>query len=179
MSCIAVGICGIITKTRGGVITTIILGSVAMVTAVAGAIIDSYRLSELSGLLTCVQVEAGAKLPGYSAETLDCKVLYTALDRKSNVHEYFCSITGKSHVYCKIYQPNGKYTCDDVRVTLPSVFKSSTAICSVIVRCSIVLAAVGCSIVCCTGTAKKETATKPEELPDNVLIGVNSNPKAY
>ena len=169
---IAVGICGIITKSRGGVITIIILGSIAMLTAVAGAIIDSFTLTNLSDLESCQTIPAWRMV---TYRDVKCSLLSGASD---SVVRCFCK-RSKYNDNCIIYKPNPNYTCDDVLVTLPSLLKSSIGVCSVIAFCSIVLAAVGRSIVCCTGTAKKETATKPEEQPVNMILGVDSNPKAY
>ena len=182
---IAIGVCGIITKNRGGVIAIIILGSSAMLIAVAGAIIDSYRLSELSSLTTCVKVDSKTYAYSISGATDDTSVsamssACLSLFNDYNVPKDRCLCTSSENANCNSFQPNSKYACDDIMVTLPSVLKASIAICSIIAFCSIVLAAVGCSIVCCTGTAKEEkTTADPEEQPDNVVIGVNSNPKAY
>ena len=171
---IAVGICGIIAKSRGGVITIIILGSIAMLTAVAGAIIDSSTLTKLSYLESCQFIPARRTV---TYRDVDCDLLSGASEPEVRC---FCK-RSKYNSNCIIYNPKKKSndTCDEILVTLPSLLKSSVAVCSVIAFCSIVLAAVGCSIVCCTGTAKKEIATKPEELPDNKILGVDSNSKAY
>ena len=181
---IAIGICGMITKNRGGVIAIIILGSFAMLIAVAGAILDSYRLSELSSLKTCVKVDKkyAYSISGATDDTSVSAVNAACLYRFNDytVPKDRCLCTSSENTNCNIFHPNSKYACDDVMVTLPSVLKASIAMCSIIAFCSIVLAAVGCSIVCCTGTAKKEkTTTDPEVQPDNIVIGVDSNPKAY
>ena len=185
---IAIGICGIITKNRGGVITIIVLGSIAMLIAVAGAILDSYRLSYFSSLITCVKVEGWSSDYDISGATDDTSSSAIDVACSRSFSDYTlpkdrCLCTSSSNAGCQSFQPNSKYTCDDIMLTLPSVLKSSIAICSVIAFCSIVLAAVGCSIVCCNGTAKKEKATDPEVQPDNIvvgdIVGVNSNSKAY
>ena len=177
---IAIGICGILTKNRGGVITIIILGSIAMLIAIAGAILDSYRLSDLSDLKTCVIVDSSSYENSISGATDDTSVSEMTVVCLRSFNDYtvpkdrcLCS-TSASDADCLIYQPNSKYSCDDIMMTLPSVLKSSIAICSVIAFCS---------IVCCNGTAKKEKATDPEVQPDNIvvgdIVGVNSNSKAY
>ena len=181
---IAIGICGMITKNRGGVIAIIILGSIARLVAVAGAIVDSYRLSELSGLKTCVRVDSKSYAYSISGATDDTSVSAVTFACLRSFNDYTvpkdrCLCISSTDADCQLYRPNSKYSCDDIMMTLPSVLKSSIAICSILAFCSIVLAAVGCSIVCCTGTAEKESTTKPAVQPDNIVVGVNSNPKAY
>ena len=61
-----------------------------MLVAVASEIVDSYRLSELSGLKTCITVSAGSSLPSSRAIYYACRIPYAS---RESYDRCLCSIS--------------------------------------------------------------------------------------
>ena len=168
----AVGICGIVTKNRGGVTSIIVLGIIAALVAFAGLIVDALMSSNFSNLTTCIQAVSPYPLSGKtdtsSINTLDASCVSVI---KSQFEAGSCYCVSSSASGCLVYAPASKYGCDDIMVMLPILLKSSTAICSAIIFCLIVLASIGCSIVCCSPAVV--------DPPAKDVVGINTTEKAF
>jgi hypothetical protein len=155
------GICGVLNKTRGVVISMITMGAIATAVAVAGVVIDAIAATEFSHIKSCARYS-------YDRGGI-CKY-------KSEGKEN-CYCTSLKDTNCHQFEVADKYDCDQFERTLPKYVKSSAAVCSILALCSLVLVSIGFLIIC--QSIAKPVTKDPTGLVDNVVVGVNSNDEAF
>ena len=179
LAALLTGICGVLNKTRGVVTLMITFGTIASLIAVAGAIIDAIASAKFQNVSTCLQWSS--KGSAYIGDVDD----YTQTVVSSTCPWVYynswdtCYCISSSTSDCLVYPLNREYDCADFMKTLPKLLRTSAAMCSVLALCSLVLVSIGFLIVCCSPSIAKGEKKGPPGLVDNIVVGVNSNDKAF
>ena len=178
LAALITGICGVLNKTRGVVISMITMGAIATAVAVAGVVIDAIAAAEFSNLTMCGQLKP---LQGvsYSGDGDYTKVYYACFKGYTVTSYDSCFCISSSNSNCQEYAISSKYDCLAFMTKLPKFVKASAALCSVLALCSLVLVSIGFSIICCSPSIAKPVKKDPTDLVDNFVVGVNSNNKAF
>jgi hypothetical protein len=177
LAALLTGICGVLNKTRGVVILMITMGTIATAVAVAGVVIDVIAAAEFSNLTACSQYVANKGITFSNDDTYSINNICFNDDTSLSYDSCYCISSSDSG--CQEFSLNSKYDCAAFQATLPKLVKTSAALCSALAFCSLLLVSIGFSIICCSPSIAKPEKKDPTGLVDNVVVGVNSNERAF
>ena len=156
----------------------ITMGIIANAIAVAGVAIDVIAAAEFSNLTACSQYVVADK--GISFSNDDTYGIYNICFNDDTLRsDNSCYCISSLNKGCQMYPLNSKYDCAAFQATLPKLVKTSAVLCSALAFLSLVLVSIGFSIICCSPSIAKPEKKDPTGLVDNVVVGVNSNERAF